>query len=180
MRTGYKVCDAMTEKPVMVDKNVSLMDCATAMKDNKVGSVIIEDKDDFFIMTERDIVRKGTAIGVDPEKTPVETLMSPLEHTIEPHKDIYDAMVVMRDNNIRHLPVSDGSKMIGLLTLKDILKIEPQLFDILAEKIKLKEEIKKPAEMGDSEGVCNLCGKHSDKVIAKGNLFVCEPCSKEN
>ncbi len=174
------MCDAMTEIPVMGDKHICLRDYATAMKDNKVGSVIIEDKDDFFIMTERDIVRKGTAIGVDPEKTPVETLMCPLEHTNEPNKDIYDAMVVMRDNNIRHLPVSDGSKMIGLLTLKDILKIEPQLFDILAEKIKLKEEIKKPAEMGDSEGVCNLCGKHSDKVIAKGNLFVCEPCSKEN
>lgn len=174
------MCDAMTEKPVMVDKSVSLMDCANVMKDNKVGSVIIEDKGELFIMTERDIVRKGTAIGVDPEKTPVETLMSSLEHMIEPHIDIYDAMMVMRDNNIRHLPVSDGSKMIGLLTSKDILKIEPQLFEIMAEKFRLKEEERKPTKMGDSEGVCNLCGNHSEKVTAKGNLFVCDGCSKED
>ena len=64
--------------------------------------------------------------------------------TIEGESDIYDALVIMRDENIRHLPVVNKGEMVGLLTLKDILKIQPALFELIVEKFELREEENKP------------------------------------
>ena len=64
--------------------------------------------------------------------------------TISPEVDIYEALLVMRDEDIRMLPVVNDNEVIGLLTVKDILKIQPQLFELLAEKLILREERRKP------------------------------------
>lgn len=178
MQTGYKVCDAMTEKPVMIKKDASLMKCANVMKDNHVGALIINDKGSLHIITEQDIVRRGVSLGLDPERTVSSEIMTDIVQRIEPQTDVYDALVMMRDFNIRHLPVMDKDNMIGLLTLKDILNIEPQLFDILVEKFELKEVEQTPINsMTDEEGVCNLCGVFSDKLNDKDNVLVCEKCN---
>jgi signal-transduction protein with cAMP-binding, CBS, and nucleotidyltransferase domain len=179
MKTGYKVCDAMTEKPVMVNGSVSLMDCANVMKDNHVGALIISDASGLHILTEQDIVRKGTAIGLDPSKAVVSEIMNKLENVIEPHQDIFEALVMMRDLNVRHLPVVNDGKMLGLLTLKDVLKIEPQLFDLLAEKFELKEEERKPVKtVKEDVGVCNICGNLSEDLTTKDDVLVCGSCKE--
>ena len=76
----------------------------------------------------------------------------------------------------------DGSKMLGLLTLKDILKIEPQLFDLLVEKFELKEEERKPINnIREKEGVCNLCGNYSESLTEKeGGVLSCKDCLAES
>ncbi len=179
MKIGYKVCDAMTKKPVMLDKNSSLMECANIMKKNHVGALVINDKGVIYIVTEQDVVREGVAIGLNPKKALVSEIMVKVKYTIEPQKDIFEALIKMKDYNIRHLPVVDKEKMIGLLTLKDVLKIEPQLFDLLVEKFELKEEERKPIHnVKEKEGVCNLCGNYSENIIEKDNVFVCPKCAK--
>ncbi len=178
MKIGYKVCDAMTKNPVMISKDDSLMKCANVMKDNHVGALIINDNDVLYIVTEQDIVRKGVSLGLDPRKEIVSEVMMKIKYTTELQQDIFEALVIMKDYNIRHLPVID-KKMVGLLTLKDILKIEPQLFDLLVEKFELREEERKPIHsVKEKEGVCNLCGNYSEKVIEKDNVLVCSDCSK--
>jgi signal-transduction protein with cAMP-binding, CBS, and nucleotidyltransferase domain len=181
MQTGYKVCDAMTEKPVTIGKNISLVDCANMMKENHVGAMIVNEKEESFILTEQDIVRKAVAAGLDPKKTKVSDIMTKMEYTVEPQQDIFDALVIMRDFNIRHLPVMDGKNMIGLLTLKDILKIEPQLFDLMVAKFELREEERKPIKMKprEKEGVCNLCGNYAEVLMEKDGVLVCEECSED-
>ncbi|MBW2970751.1 CBS domain-containing protein [Candidatus Woesearchaeota archaeon] len=57
---------------------------------------------------------------------------------------MYDSLVLMRDYNIRHLPVVHKKELVGYLTIKDILKIEPQLFELIVEKFELREEHRKP------------------------------------
>jgi len=178
METGYKVCDAMTEKPIMISKDASLTKCANIMKDNHVGALLVKDRG-LHIITEQDIVRKGTSIGLDPNQALVSEIMTNVNHTIEPHQDIFEALIKMRDLNIRHLPVIGSGKMIGLLTLKDVLKIEPQLFDLMVEKFELREEERKPVKTIKNEaGVCNMCGKLSEDLIQKDNVLVCGECSK--
>ena len=145
MKTGFKVGDVMTNKPIMIEPTITLKRCANIMKDKHVGTVIIGKKNKLAgILSEQDIVRNAVAVGLDTKKTKVAKVMETKLFTIEPDKDIYDAIIKMRELNIRHLPVMKKSKMIGLLTLKDILKIEPSLFDVLVEKIELREEEKKP------------------------------------
>jgi len=180
MKTGYKVCDAMTEQPLMVDKNVSLVECSKIMADNRVGSLLINDKNKLFIITEFDIVRKAVAQAMDMKKTKVADVMSRIEYVIEPEKDIFEALQMMKDFNLRHLPVVDKDQMVGLLTQKDILKIEPQLFDLLVDKIELREEERKPTKQArEKEGVCNICGNYAINLTEKDGVLVCDECAKE-
>ena len=145
MRTGYKVCDAMTKSPVTVSPDTSIKKCAELMAENKVGSLIIKDDHKLLgIIKERDIVRSVVLENKKPSEALVKDYMVKKVITVLPEEDIYDALVIMRDEDVRMLPVIDGNKVIGLLTVKDILKIQPSLFDLLAEKIVLKEEESKP------------------------------------
>jgi CBS domain-containing protein len=181
MKTGFKVCDTMTEKPITVSPETTLQECARIMAKNHVGALIFEDKGKIAgIMTEQDVVRKAVLKGLDPKKTKAREIMEKKVRTIPPEKDIFDAIKKMRDLNIRHLPVSDGKKMIGLLTLKDVLKIEPQLFDLLVEKFEIREEERKPIHhVPEREGICQICGKYSEELIEKEDALMCRKCWRE-
>ncbi len=178
MDTGFKVGDVMTSKPIMVEPGTTLQKCANIMKEQHVGGIIIGQKDKLLgIISEQDIVRKAVATGLDTKATTVDKLMETKVYTIEPDKDIYDAIVKMRDLNIRHLPVIKGGKMVGLLTMKDILKIEPSLFDILVERIELREEERKPiSNPSGDEGTCDLCGEYTERLFKSGDSMVCKKC----
>ena len=145
MRTGVKVYDAMTRSPVTVGPGTSIKDCAKIMAKNKVGSLIIKENGNLLgIIKERDIVRSIVLENKKPAKELVKDYMIKNVVTISPEEDIYDALIVMRDEDVRMLPVLSGKRLVGLLTAKDILKIQPSLFDLLAERIILKEEASKP------------------------------------
>jgi signal-transduction protein with cAMP-binding, CBS, and nucleotidyltransferase domain len=181
MKTGYKVCDAMTKKPVTVEAGANLQECAKIMDSNHVGSLLIKKGAKAIgIISEQDIVRKVVARGMNPVKEKVEEVMEKNLITIAPDRDIFDALVVMRDTNIRHLPVVQKGQMVGLLTLKDILKIEPQLFELLVEKFEIREEARKPIHHpSEKEGICELCGEYSERLYKKNRSMVCEKCKKD-
>jgi len=58
--------------------------------------------------------------------------------TITPEQDITDAMLKMGKFNVRRLPVVEDGKVVGILTIKDILGVQPELFQIIADKIELR------------------------------------------
>ncbi len=177
MKTGYKVCDAMTEKPITISPDLSLQECAKIMADHHVGAVIVHSKELNGIITEQDIVRKSVINNDKPSVRKASEIMETMIHTIEPEKDIYDALIHMREKNIRHLPVMSGGEMVGLLTLKDILKIEPQLFDLIVEKFELREEERKPINtQNEKEGICQECGKYAEELVESDGVFVCQKC----
>ncbi|MBU1199508.1 MAG: CBS domain-containing protein [Nanoarchaeota archaeon] len=179
MKTGYKVGDAMTINPITVTADISLKECAEIMDKKHVGSLLVKDDGKISgIITEQDMVRKAMAKLLDPAKTTVKEIMETELMTIAPDKDIFDALTKMRDYNIRHLPVIEKGKFVGFLTIKDILKIQPQLFELIVEKFELKEESRKPVfGGGDDEGVCEICGNYSDDIQEAGNgQKVCSQC----
>mgnify|MGYP001610067957 CR=1 FL=1 len=181
MKTGYKVHDCMTTKPISVSSEVSLEECAKVMDKNHVGALVIKDNHESKgLITEQDIVRKVIANGINPLTKKVKDFMEKKLLTIKPNDDIYDALIKMRDSNIRHLPVVDNGKMIGLLTLKDILKIEPQLFELLVEKFQLREETRKPINrIISNEAICQGCGAYVENVKKVNRMLLCERCAAE-
>lgn len=141
MQTGYKVIDVMTNKPVTCSKEMLLKDAAQLMGDINVNSLlVVENESAAGIITDEDIVRKVVAKGLDVRKLKIKDIMVTDLISIAPEKDIYDALIYMRDNNIRQLPVIKSKKLVGFLTTKDILKIEPELIDLLVEKYSIREE----------------------------------------
>jgi len=140
MQTGYKVIDVMTTKPITAGKEMPLVDAAKLMEDTNVNSLlIIENESVAGIITDEDIVRGVVAKGLDAKKLRVKDIMITDVISITPEKDLYDALLLMRDNNIRQLPVIRNKKLTGFLTSKDILKIEPELIDLLVEKYSINE-----------------------------------------
>ena len=181
MKTGYKVYDCMTTKPISVSSDSSLEKCAKVMAQNHVGALVIkDDHKSIGLITEQDIVRKVIAKGENPLNKKVRDFMEKKLMTISPNDDIYEALIKMRDSNIRHLPVVDKGKMLGLLTIKDVLKIEPQLFELVVEKFELREEKRKPIDrIISNEAICQGCGAYAEDVKKANRMLLCERCYAE-
>ncbi len=144
MKTGVSVADVMTEHPIVVGPETSLQECARVMADNHVGAVLIQGRGELLgIVSEQDIVRKSVIKGDVPSRVRVRDIMVSKLITISPSADVFDAVRVMAEENIRHLPVMRGDDFAGVVTMKDILKIQPELFQILVDKIELREEERK-------------------------------------
>ncbi|MGV8140903.1 MAG: cyclic nucleotide-binding/CBS domain-containing protein [Candidatus Woesearchaeota archaeon] len=147
MQTGYKVMDIMTNKPVTASRDITLKDAAALLDKENVNSVlIIENEQPVGIVTDEDIVRKCVAKGLDSRKLKLKDIACTDLITIKPERDIYDALSLMREHNIRQLPVVD-KKLVGFLTLKDVLKIQPDLIDLWIENYEIREESRKMKEM---------------------------------
>ncbi len=145
IKTGYTVGDAMTMNPITISGNKTLREAAKIMAKEHIGSLLVtEEKSIIGIVTERDIVKKAVALLGNPSLKKVKEVMATDLVTTSPEEDIFEAIRIMRDYNFRHLPVKHNGKIVGLITLKDILKIEPDLYEIMVEKIQLREEERKP------------------------------------
>lgn len=145
METGIKVLDAMTRMPVTVNSSLSVVECAKLMMKNNVGSLIVRDGLDVKgILTERDLTRKVIAKGIDGAQVTASEVMTRDMVTGSPTMDIYDALIHMNNFDVRHLPVMNNGELVGFITMKDILKIQPELFELIADTYSLREEDTKP------------------------------------
>ncbi len=182
MQTGYRVCDVMTRKPIAVTPKTTVRECAKLMRDSNVSSLVVKEGDTLRgHITDDVLIRSVLAEGLNVDKTTAAGIMLVKVPTIEPKKDIYEALMTMHDHEMRQLPVVDrenGNKLVGLLTLKDILKIQPQLFDLLVDKIVLREEEQKlTGSHHPLEGTCDNCGQFFSKLYEVDNDFLCTKCS---
>ena len=144
MKTGLVVADIMTRKPVTIPKNLSAKSAAQIMKQKNVGSLLVVENEELLgILTKSDVVAEVVAEGRDPQNVNVEQIMTQAVITIQPHKDVFEALVLMKENDIRHLPVLEEDLLAGFLTIKDIIKINPELFQLIKDSIELREEERK-------------------------------------
>jgi len=146
MKTGYMIMDFMTNEPVKIEAGATIKQVAQTMKEKSVGSILIMEGNELSgIITEKDIVTKITANGESALEKKTNDIMTPHKEliTIKPGVDIMNAINLMKENEIRRLPVMDNNKLKGMITINDILKIEPTLFDLFVEKIRIKEEDRK-------------------------------------
>ena len=178
---GIKVGDLMTRNFIHVSPETNLKECARTMVKKRVGSVIImEDQKLKGILTEKDIiwaiVKKSKE---DLKNILVKDLMKRKVITVKPGNDIVDAMQKFKKKKIRRLPVVESGKLIGMLTLKDVLKIDPGLFQLIAETIKIKEETGKlnrsSINAPRKQGICEECGEF-DILYHDDAQWLCESC----
>lgn len=139
----YLVRDIMTTTPVTIQESESAKKCADVMTSKGVGSLLVKKKDAFMgIVTEQDLVIKVVSSGVDSSKILVKDIMTPFKEliSIESARSVYSAMALMNNNDIRRVPVVDEGVLKGLVTMKDIFGIEPDLLENMFEY--LPEEYK--------------------------------------
>lgn len=184
MRTGLLVGDVMTQRPICVPENITVRQASLIMRDKNVGSVLVTDEDELLgILTEHDILHKISAEGLKSDDVQVKDVMTDAFVIAAPNHDVLHAITLMKDHDVRHVPVLEDEKLIGFLTLKDILKIEPQLFELYLDNIELREEERKlqlRPESSAREGFCEICGNFSSKLShGEDHRFMCEDCVEE-
>jgi signal-transduction protein with cAMP-binding, CBS, and nucleotidyltransferase domain len=122
-----KVQEFMTSKIEVVDGNKSVYEAAERMVDRRIRSVAVRfssAEGDFGILTSRDIVFKVLAKGVNPKKIKVSEIASKPVVCIDKESDMDDAATLMEKSNIARLFVCDEGKIIGLVSLLDVMAAE--------------------------------------------------------
>ena len=97
---------------------------ASRMAFHEVGSLAVFDDGSLVgIITERDLAR-AMADGLDPSSATVREYMTPDPVTVTPDQDVKGAAAMMLDLGARHLPVREGGRVVGMLSIRDLLWLE--------------------------------------------------------
>lgn len=143
MEKTYTIGEVMVSDVVTASPKESVFDCAKKMRDNKISCLIITHHDEIKgILTEQDISRRVVAENRIPEETIVSDIMSTKITSISPQKDLHEAITLMGTNEIKHLPVVKDKKLVGIITSKDIVVLEP----LLIEKLEFNNYTKRQKE----------------------------------
>lgn len=116
-----KVSEVMTSPPVAVAAHVSLVEATRRMTDSAVGSLLVTEEGVLRgIVTDRDLALRGIGGGLEPEAR-VDAVMSARVVTVDADDDLRVAYRTFRRTGVRRLPVLDGDRVVGVLTIDDLL-----------------------------------------------------------
>jgi CBS domain-containing protein len=116
-----RVREVMTSDPVTLSSDSTLSEAAREMREADIGSVIVLDDGSICgIVTDRDIVVRGIAQGLDPEETPLSEVCSRELVTLSPDEEVDQAVTLMRERGIRRLLVEEAGRPVGIVSLGDL------------------------------------------------------------
>ena len=116
-----KAKDIMTKELLSVEPGITVQEAAEIMDKNNIGALAVLSpiRDLLGIFTERDMVRRVVAKKLDPAKTKIEKVMTPKVMVAQANDSAWELLNVMFREKFRHLPVVDGRKVVGIISLKD-------------------------------------------------------------
>lgn len=116
-----------------IGSDASVFEALGMMADKDVGALLVVDDGALKgILSERDYARKVILMGHTSRQTRVWEIMTPQVHCIAPGRSVADGLALMTERHIRHLPVMDNGKVLGLVSIGDLVKeiIAEQRFEI--------------------------------------------------
>ena len=128
-RSGGMVRDFMHRNLEVVPPETTIMEAAARMREKRLGSLLVVPADAegrvpnrSGIVTETDLIRKVLAKGLDPLLTRVDQIMTSPLLTITQDRPMLDASHLMETNHVRHLCVSDEDKVVGVISVRDLVR----------------------------------------------------------
>ncbi len=135
----HSIRDIVREKGATVrsiDPSVTVFDALKQMADHGIGALLVlENNKPVGLFSERDYARKLALRGLRSRETPVSAVMSAPVLTISPDASVQEGMQVMTAKFVRHLPVVDGSGVIGMVSIGDLVKAVIQDQQALIEQL---------------------------------------------
>jgi len=117
------VKDAMTKKVITIERNATVLDACNKYRDYKVGCLVVTDKSECIgIVTERNIIERTICARRNPEETKVGDIMSSEIKTVHALDTLEKAVQIMKENNIKKLPVLLNEEIVGIITVTDIAR----------------------------------------------------------
>ena len=134
MKTAAEILKSKAKQAVhTIAPDDSVLDAVKLMADKDIGALLVMDADRIAgIITERDYARKIVLMSRSSKETPVREIMTSAVMYVRPGQTSEECMVLMTENRLRHLPVIDGDKLLGLISIGDLVKsiISEQRFTI--------------------------------------------------
>lgn len=104
--------------------DATLTEAAGLMRSARVGALLVVDQGTAYIgmVSETDLVRKAMAAGLNPDQEQVRKVMSSPLITIEIDRSAHEASDLMAENGIRHLPITQDGRIVGIISVRDLLR----------------------------------------------------------
>jgi CBS domain-containing protein len=130
MKTAAQILGTKPDSTVYsILPTATVFDAVTLMAQKGIGALLVMEGEKIVgIITERDYARKTILMGRASKETPVHVIMTPEVMYVRPSQTSEECMALMTENRVRHLPVIDNGKLIGLLSIGDLVK------DIISEQ----------------------------------------------
>lgn len=177
-----RVKDLMTENIISVSTKENIMNVALIMTRKDISSVLLKSENNFVgIMTDRDIISRIVALGLNPKEIIAgEVMTSPLT-SISEDDSVQKAAEKMREKKIRRLVVQNKKgEVVGIISESDIVRVEPELHFLIRERSRLGIGRVSPLEPRQSliEGYCEECKNYSENLKNVSGRWLCEDCRK--
>ena len=123
MKTVKEILEAKSHKLLSISPQASVLDALKLMAEKDVGALVVLDGEGLAgIFSERDYARKVILHGKSSKATPVSEIMTHKVVCVRPDQSVEECMALMTDKRIRHLPVLDDPKVIGVISIGDVVK----------------------------------------------------------
>jgi CBS domain-containing protein len=140
---SLKIVDVMVREVITIDENVSVKEAVDIMNQFEIGSIIATRKGKAVgIITERDLLKRIVAEGKNAKKTRVKDIMSSPLIVIASSTDLEEAARLMFEKKIKKLLVIDQNRLVGLVSLTDIARVQPEVIKIL-QKLSATQDMPK-------------------------------------
>ncbi len=172
MKYQIPVKEIMRTDIVYVSPDTNVEDVAEIL--TKIGSVVVKGDKVVGIITRRDLIERYI---VKKHGNKAKDVMTKKLVAISDSKTLEDAARLMVEKGIERVLVKRRGSIVGILSTMDILKVEPELYKILLEALKMKTgPIYKQETMF---GQCERCGNYSDDLKEVNGMWLCEECRHE-
>jgi len=123
MKTVHQLLESKGSAVVSVSPESKVIDALRVMAEREIGAVLVVDNDKLVgIMSERDYARKVILRGRSSQETHVREIMTERVVYVRPQQTVPECMALMTNKRVRHLPVLDGDRLVGILSLGDLVK----------------------------------------------------------
>ena len=123
MMTAAQILEGKGHEVWSVPPEASVFNALKLMAEKNVGALLVLEGDELKgIFSERDYARKVILAGKSSREITVEEIMSPVVITVRPQQSVEECMSLMTDKRIRHLPVVEGRRLVGVISIGDAVK----------------------------------------------------------
>ena len=123
MKTVREMLDGKQESLATIVPGASVLDATKLMSEKNIGALLVIEGDKLIgLISERDVAYKLVCVGDSAEETPVRAIMSAEVVYVTPNQTLEECMALMTEKRVRHLPVKDGDRLIGVVSIGDAVK----------------------------------------------------------
>ncbi|HVP16495.1 MAG TPA: CBS domain-containing protein [candidate division Zixibacteria bacterium] len=125
---SIRIRNIMVREVITTRRDSTLEEAVKLMNEHEIGCLIVtENNEPIGILTERDLLKRILAKSKDLKRMKVEEVMSTPLISVEPNAQLGDVSRLMFEKNIKKMPIVKKGELLGLVTLTDVLRIQPQL-----------------------------------------------------